>query len=83
MDNGVPVDSADQIARLHDRDYSTAKSQEQIYNSDKSAISRFARDFVTHPNLPSLAGSVGLSIKHGVEKNITGVVYPRGLPTGT
>lgn len=77
--NGPAVDKADEIARQHDYEYNDAQSSEDIYNSDQRAISSFARDFVLHPNLPSLAGATGLGIKHFVEKNFTGVVYPTGM----
>lgn len=76
--NGEPVDNADKIARTHDFEYNTATNKSDVFASDQKAISSFAKDFVLHPNLPSLAGAFGLSLKHGVEKNLTGVLYPTG-----
>lgn len=78
LDNGEPVDNADKIARVHDNEYHNATSESDIYKSDESAIFNFSKDFVEHPNLPSLAGAFGLTLKHGLEKNLTGVLYPTG-----
>lgn len=79
LENGTTVDNADKIAKKHDYAYHDAKDTQDIFDSDHVAIGEFARDFVTHPNLPSLAGATGLGIKNFVESNITGVLYPRGL----
>jgi hypothetical protein len=78
LKNGEPVDNADKIARVHDYEYHSAKNQSEVFKSDEKAIFNFAKDFVTQPNLPSLAGAFGLTVKHGVEKNLTGVLYPTG-----
>lgn len=80
LENGPTVDNADKIAKRHDYEYHNASTEKQVFESDEKAVSEFSRDFVTHPNLPSLAGAVGLSLKHGIEKNITGVLYPTGMP---
>lgn len=77
LENGAPVDNADKIAKVHDFEYHNATSEQDIFASDRKAIFNFAKDFVSHPNLPSLAGAAGLSIKHAVE-NRTGVIYPTG-----
>nr|QTE04069.1 MAG: VP [Phylloscopus proregulus parvoviridae sp.] len=77
LENGPAVDKSDQIAKKHDYAYHNATSIKDIYESDRQAIGEFARDFVIHPNLPSLAGAVGLGSKYLVEKNVTGVVYPK------
>lgn len=77
LNNGAPVDTADEIAKVHDIEYHNATSEQDIFDSDKKAIFNFSKDFVTHPNLPSLAGAAGLTIKHAVE-NVTGVIYPSG-----
>lgn len=78
LENGEPVDNADRIAQVHDYEYNQAVNKSDIYKSDEKAIFNFAKDFVTQPNLPSLTGALGLSLKHGVEKNLTGVLYPTG-----
>lgn len=74
--NGKPVDKADQIAEKHDWEYHYAKTKDDVYKSDQRAISAFARDFVSHPNLPSLAGFAGLGIKTATEHLFDTVFYP-------
>jgi hypothetical protein len=78
LENGIPVDTADRIAQIHDIEYNQASSESDIFDSDTKAIFGFSQDFVRQPNLPSLAGAFGLTLKHGVEKNLTGVLYPTG-----
>lgn len=76
LENGEPVDEADRIAQRHDIAYNQAKSTKDIYNSDRTAIYEFGKDFLSHPNTSSLAGAVGLSLKHITEAGITGLIYP-------
>lgn len=78
LDNGEPVDNADKIARVHDNEYNNAVNSSDVFASDRKAIFNFSKDFVSDPNLPSLAGAFGLALKHGVEQNLTGVLYPTG-----
>lgn len=79
LENGPTVDTADAIAKVHDYEYHNATTQEDIFESDQRAVSQFANDFFHHPNFPSLAGALGLSLKTGIEKNLTGVLYPTGM----
>lgn len=76
--NGTPVDEADKIAQKHDWAYHHAHTQEDVYSADKEAINNFYSDFLKNPNLPSLAGAVGLSIKHSTESTLDHVFYPTG-----
>ena len=76
LNNGTPVDNADKIAQKHDYAYDAAKTKQQIFSADRAAISEFASDFVTHPNLPSLAGFVGIGAKHTVERATNSIIYP-------
>lgn len=76
LNNGEPVDEADRIAQQHDNEYNTAKTSSDVYKSDRAAIGSFLKDFYNHPNTSSLAGAVGLTIKHVTEAGITGVLYP-------
>lgn len=81
LENGEPVDNADRIAKVHDYEYSAAKTKEDIFESDNRAIQKFRSDFVTHPNLPSLAGLIGLGVKNTVEQSLlNSTIYPNNLP---
>lgn len=81
--NGTPVDNADYIAQNHDWEYSTAKTKEDIFNSDSKAINNFTSDYKQKFNLPSFFGSTGLSIKNSFEKFINHTVYPWNLPSSS
>lgn len=76
LDNGTPVDNADRIAQRHDYAYEAAKNRYQVFDADERAITAFAADFVSNPNLPSLAGFVGLGAKHALERSTNSVIYP-------
>lgn len=78
LTSAPPVDNADKIAQQHDFEYHFSQNQSDIFDSDKRAIAAFSEDFVEHPNLPSLAGSVGLKIKTGFEHLIGHPIYPSG-----
>lgn len=69
IDNGSPVDTADEIARNHDIAYENATSKADVYIADNKAIVNFVSDFIQHPNLPSAAGAVGIGIKAGLEQS--------------
>lgn len=82
LNNGPPTDDADLIAFKHDHDYASAQSERDIRNSDASAIKNFTTNFLKHPNLPSLTGAAGLSLKYATE-SVTGVLYPSMSSRGT
>lgn len=82
LQNGTPVDRADNIARVHDYDYFKAKTKQDIFRSDLKAIKEFKADYTNKFNLPSWVGEKGLIIKHGFEKAINKTVYPFNLPSG-
>lgn len=75
-----PVDTDDQIAQVHDKQYQSAKNQEDIYKADEEAIEAFDKDWQESGNLHSLVGKAGLQIKNTVEKH-TGILYPPNLPS--
>jgi len=75
------VDEDDLISYRHDISYGAAETQEDIREADEIAIAEFDSDWQDTGNLHSLAGRVGLQIKHTVE-GYTGVLYPSSLPTG-
>jgi Phospholipase A2-like domain len=81
LDNGQPVNSTDAIAQVHDYEYNEATSESEVFKSDEKAISDFALDYAEHGRFSSLVGAAGLGIKHFVESNITGVIYPTGNGT--
>lgn len=70
-----PVDKDDEIAREHDEAYGTAKTSQDVFNADKTAIDKFAADYATYGNLHSLLGKSGLQIKTAIEQKF-GVIYP-------
>lgn len=58
----------------------TVKPNQKVtctYIADNKAISKFVRDFTSHPNLPAAAGAVGLSIKAAVEQSTNSLLYPK------
>lgn len=74
-DNGAPVDSDDEIARVHDLAYEAATRPEQVRQADEEAIMDFERNYTSTGNWHSAAGAVGLTFKYEVE-SVTGVLYP-------
>lgn len=71
-----PADRDDEIALIHDQDYSTAKTNQDIHRADQKAIGDFVEDLITNKNWHSALGAAGLGIKHLAEKAINTVVYP-------
>ena len=67
LNNGIPVDSDDRIAQVHDTEYSIANSFEDIHKSDAKAIKSFAKDFVGTLNFHSAIGAAGLGAKYITE----------------
>lgn len=82
IEEGTPVNEADLIAKSHDIEYSQAKTKEDIYTSDKIAISEFRDSLVNNPSVGAAVGLIGLSIKHTVESGLNKTIYPFNLPTG-
>nr|QUS52527.1 VP1 [Mute swan feces associated ambidensovirus 1] len=80
LDKGaIPVDYDDMISEDHDREYSKAKTQEDIYNADKKYLNKAVYDTFARGNIHSGIGALGIGVKHAVEK-VVGVQYPSGLP---
>lgn len=77
LDHAPPVDEDDAIAKEHDEAYAKAKRPADVHKADEEAIKKFKKDWEDNGNLHSKIGQVGLQIKSGVEKHITGVLYPR------
>lgn len=74
---GEPVDVDDAIAREHDRAYESATCKEDVYFADTKAIFSFMFDWVKNKNWHSAVGAIGLAFKHGTEKLLRRVLYPR------
>lgn len=70
-----PVDKDDEIAKEHDEAYGKAKTSQDVFNADRTAIEKFGADYDTHGNLHSLLGKTGLQIKTAIEQKF-GVIYP-------
>lgn len=73
--NGKPTNSADAIAKKHDKSYIDAQSENDILESDWKYTKEFAKDFINNPSIGSAAGAIGLGVKTGTERLI-GVQYP-------
>lgn len=73
--NGKPTNSADAIAKKHDKSYIDAQSENDILESDWKYTKEFAKDFINNPSVGSAAGAIGLGVKTGAERLI-GVQYP-------
>jgi Phospholipase A2-like domain len=73
--NGKPTNSADAIAKKHDKSYIDAQSENDILESDWKYTKEFAKDFINNPSVGSAAGTIGLGLKTGAERLI-GVQYP-------
>lgn len=76
LNNGIPVDSDDRIAQVHDTEYSIANSFEDIHKSDAKAIKSFAKDFIGTLNFHSAIGAAGLGAKYITESIIGRNLYP-------
>lgn len=70
-----PVDRDDEIAKEHDEAYAKAKTSQDVFEADRTAIEKFGADYDTHGNLHSLLGKTGLSVKTAIEQKF-GVIYP-------
>ena len=77
--NGIPVDSDDRIAQIHDSEYSLANSFEDIHKSDAKAIKSFAKDFVGTLNFHSAVGALGLGTKYITESILGRNLYPLNM----
>ena len=71
-----PIDEDDRIAQIHDKEYSSAKSNSDIVTADEKAIQAFDTDYQKTGNKHSLAGRLGLQAKKTVE-SVIGVQYPK------
>lgn len=76
LDNGRPVNRADQIAELHDFQYEYAASERNVRDSDFNAIKSFAEDAFKNKSIYSAIGLGGISAKYAVESAV-GVIYPQ------
>lgn len=78
LDNGEPVDRADEIAQLHDYQYENARSEFDVHKADIEAIGKFGFENAKHGgfSLPNLAGASGLLLKKFLEYKSGSVLYP-------
>ena len=76
LNNGQPIDSDDRIAQIHDIEYSTANTFQDIHKSDAKAIKSFAKDFISTGNWHSAIGASALGIKYATEHTIGRNLYP-------
>lgn len=76
---GIPVDTDDEIAQVHDNEYHIAQSKIDIWNADRKAIRSFYNDARSNLNWHSAIGAAGLGIKHLAEKATNSVIYPRSF----
>lgn len=68
-----PVNSTDAIAREHDLAYANKNtSDNDVFNSDKEAISKFWTNFKETKRPSALAGAAGLGVKNLVEEHMLG-----------
>lgn len=74
--SGEPVNDADKVAQTHDWDYAQAKSKQDIFKADKSAIDSFKNT----SGFGGFIGKTGLQIKNFFEESINHTVYPFNLP---
>lgn len=72
----VPVDKDDEIAAKHDNAYEVAKTKQDIYDADWSAVKEFGSDFIETGNYHSAIGAVGLGVKTAAERLTNRVFYP-------
>ncbi len=79
-DPNLPVDLDDQIAKVHDKEYSKVETQEDVFDADDRAIHDFASDAIDNKNPHSVLGAIGLKVKTELEKQF-GVQYPPNLPS--
>lgn len=80
LDNGTPTDSADKIAQVHDTEYHNSTFKQDIFDSDKKAISAFRENLNKEFTLPNWVGEKGLQVKHFFESNLNRTLYPWNLP---
>lgn len=76
INNGKPVNKADEIARQHDIAYDKSTTKNEIFNADEKAIASFSKE----KGISNTIGEFGLSTKHFVEKGINRTIYPWNLP---
>lgn len=74
--SGDPVDSADNIAQIHDWDYVLGQLPGDVRRADRLAIRSFWNDFKKTGKVADVLGFAGLSAKYGLE-SIFGVQYPQ------
>jgi hypothetical protein len=87
LNSGKPYNQIDADAQLHDHQYSEANSQKDIYGADLEFISRAGDHFAEgiagkgsiSDTLGSIAGGIGIGVKHLSEKVLGKVQYPSNL----
>lgn len=75
LDEGEPVNEVDELARQHDLTYESARSAQDIQESDQKYAQAFANQFFKEPSVGAALGAIGLNLKAGIE-SYTGVQYP-------
>ena len=85
LDRGPAYNQIDADAEIHDNEYNTAKTKEEVFKSDKDFISR-AGDHIAEGlqgkgsisnTIGAVFGAIGIGAKHTFEKSIDKVVYPK------
>jgi len=74
IDETLPVDVDDDIAREHDIAYERAQTDEDIHEADRVGANEFLSDVIHNNNPHSIAGYIGLKAKETIERQ-TGVIY--------
>lgn len=80
LDSGKPRNKADKIAQQHDYEYDSAKTSQDVFDSDWNAIKSFAKnslvDFNPVSRFGSTIGAIGLGAKTAVERIKGESIYP-------
>lgn len=74
LENGKPVNRADEIAQEHDWRYQLAITKEDVRAADRKAINEFFKDGFSEPH--AWVGALGLGAKY-IGESVFGVQYPR------
>lgn len=76
LNNGKPINSTDEIARVHDHEYAKASHKNDIYKADWKAIKHFSKDFIKTGRPAAFVGAAGLGVKTAFERFNNRIIYP-------
>lgn len=90
LNRGQPFNEVDADAQEHDHAYNSAKTQEDVQQSDIKLLSQASDHFIEgisgRGSISNTVGSalagIGIGAKYNIEKKV-GVQYPKHLPTST